>query len=126
MGGPNGAGVLKLTHPMTLPLGTTKLLIQADTNFETKSTAATNKDLFQVRLLDSSSLEIGGAVASFSNVNAQLGTTNVWTANGINATVDVTPLAGQDVSLQFWSSVDTASPTDFFIDNVRVTATVCK
>lgn len=126
MGGPNDAGVAKLTHLMTLPAGTTKLLIQADTNFETKSAAVTNKDLFQVRLLDSTSLEIGGPVASFSNVNAQLGNTNVWTPNGINATVDATPLAGQDVYLQFWSSVDTTLPTDFFIDNVRVTATVCE
>jgi hypothetical protein len=77
-------------------------------------------------LLDSTSLEIGGALASFSNLNAQLGNTNVWTQNGINATVDVTPLAGQDVYLQFWSSVDATLPTDFFLDNVRVTATVCK
>jgi hypothetical protein len=126
-GGTKHVAVDQIDHLIHLPLGVTKLSIQADTNVQTKSIAASNKDVFEIRLLDSSvnQAQIGAAIVSLSNVNAQT-TTPVWTTNGINQTVDVSAQADKDVYLRLWSSVDAALTTDFFIDNVRVTATVCK
>jgi len=45
-------------------------------------------------------------------------------------TVDVSAYAsahpGEDSYISFWSSVDGSVVTDFFLDNVRVNATVCQ
>ena len=102
-----------------------------DTNFQTKSAATTNKDAFEVRLLDAAHTQVGLALFAAANTTAQTGTARSWTANGINLTsVDVanyvTTHPGADSYLTFWSSVDASLQTDFFIDNVRLTATVCQ
>jgi hypothetical protein len=127
-GGDANAGVQDLRHLLSLLGGTTKLHIQADTNLQTASRAGTNHDLFQVRLLDSSNTQIGATLFSKSNADAQIGPSFAWTPNGIDLTVDVSAYAGKDVFLSFWSSNDTNMNTisNFFVDNVRVTATVCK
>jgi hypothetical protein len=118
------ATVDELQRLVHLPVGTITLLIQADTNVQTKSVAASNMDSFDVRLLDSSHAQIGAAVVTLSNTTAQTATAN-GTLNGINKSVNVAAQAGNDVYLSLRATVDAALPTDFFIDNVRVAATVC-
>jgi len=126
LGGILDAGVGDLSHTLALPAGTRTLRIQADTNFQTQSKATTNNDFFQVRLMDASYVQIGGPLLSKSNLDAQTGSTHPWTLNGVDVTTDVSVYAGKVVSVSFWSSSDTASITDFFLDNVRVMATVCQ
>lgn len=127
LGGPVDAGVSSLTTTIDLPAGSTTLTLIADTNFQTKNPAATNKDGFEVRLLDGiTDLPIGMPVFSASPATAQTGTAHAWTTNGINKTADVTAQAGKTISVMFWSSVDATDVTDFFFDNVRVSATVCQ
>jgi len=130
LGGTSTASIGGVDHLISLPLGTVKLQVLADTNFQTKSTATTNKDLFEVRLLNSAKVQQGAALFAASNVNAQTGMARAWTANGINVTVDVSAYASahpaEDSYISLWASVDATLITDFFIDNVRVTATVCQ
>ncbi len=124
-GGTDDAGVDELSQVVTLPAGTTTVHFQADTNVQTASTATTNHDSFDVRVYDSSQVQIGPSIATLTNVGAQTGAAVAWTANGIDKTVDLSAHAGEAVSIDLSSSVDGALNTDFFIDNVRVTATVC-
>ena len=130
LGGTPSASVTGIDHLIALPAGTMKLQVVADINFQTKSSAANNKDVFEVRLLDSAKTQVGAALFAASNSSAQTGSLRSWTPDGINKTVDVSAYAathvGADSYLSFWSSVDGSLPTDFFIDNVRVTATVCQ
>ncbi|MEI9948093.1 MAG: hypothetical protein WDO74_03730 [Pseudomonadota bacterium] len=118
----------ELYRVLSLPVGTTKLQLLVDINFQTKSRATTNHDYFEARLLDSNQALIGGGpLAAFSNVTAQINSARSWTKDGINVTVPVpAAVAGKAVFLKFWTSVDTSLRSDFFFDNVRVTATVCK
>ena len=124
-GGTTYASVDQISQLIALPAGTTKLSVRADSNVQTKNASAANKDSFEVRLLDSTQKQIA-AIATLSNVTAQTGTAHDWTSNGIDAMADVSTQAGKDIYLNLWSSVDASGKTDFFIDNVRVTATVCK
>ena len=113
-----------------MPAGTVKLQVMADTNFQTKSAASGNKDSFEVRLLDAAKGMVGAPLFASSNVNAQTGAAHAWTVNGINVTADVSAYTGahpgEDSYLSLWSSVDATLTTDFFVDNVRVMATVCQ
>jgi hypothetical protein len=122
--GTDYASVDQIDHLIHVPAGTTTLLIQADTNVQTISTTLANKDSFDVLLLDSQQVQLGSPVVTLTNVTAQTATT-VWSANGINKTVDVSAQSDKDIYLRLRSTVDATLPTDFFIDNVRVTATVC-
>ena len=126
LGGVLDAGIGDLNHLMPLPAGTTKLHILADTNFQTKSATAANHDYLTVRMMDASYMPIGAPLMSKSAADAQTGTAHAWTLNGLNVTVDMSAYAGTDVSISFLSDTDTTLNTDFFIDNVRVTATVCQ
>ena len=133
LGGTTSASITGIDHLIVLPLGTTKLQVMADINFQTKSQAPTNNDVFQIRLLDSAKTVTPAPAAvlfATSNVIAQTGTSRSWTKDGINVTSDVSAYAashaGADSYVSFWSSVDASLRTDFFIDNVRVTATVCQ
>jgi len=122
-----GSGdVTELYRAISIPAGTTKVQVLVDINFQTESTAVTNQDLFEVRLLDSSFVQVGAPLAALSNANAQTGTARVWTKDGVNTTRDASALAGKSGYLMFWTSVDAALATDFFFDNVRLVATVCK
>ncbi|MEI9935877.1 MAG: hypothetical protein WDO69_01505 [Pseudomonadota bacterium] len=120
------SGETELYRAISFPVGTTKVQLLVDTNFQTKSTATTNHDYFEVRLLDSNLAQIGAPLAALSNANAQTGTAHAWTKDGINVTRDASALAGKAVFLMIWTSVDTTLRSDFFFDNVRVIATVCK
>lgn len=120
------AGVTELYRPISLPSGTTKVQLLVDINFQTKSTAATNHDYFEVRLLDANFVQVGTPLIALSNANAQTGTAHAWTKDGINVTRDVSSLAGKSAHLMFWSTVDATLRTDFFFDNVRLVATVCQ
>jgi hypothetical protein len=130
LGGTSTASVTGVDHLIGLPLGTVKLQVMADINFQTKGAGSANKDFFEVRLLNSAKGQVGPALYAASNLTAQTETARVWTQNGINATIDVSAYAsthvGEDSYISFWSSVDASLKTDFFIDNVRVTATVCQ
>ncbi|HET7539205.1 MAG TPA: hypothetical protein VFK05_05015 [Polyangiaceae bacterium] len=130
LGGTSMATTTGTNHLIALPTGTQKLQVIADINFQTKNATATNKDYFEVRLLDSSKTQVGAALYKASNMNAQTGSARSWTANAINATADVSAYAaahvGEDSYISLWSSVDASLTTDFFIDNVRVTATICQ
>jgi hypothetical protein len=130
LGGTMMASVSGVDHLIVLPAFTTKLQVVADINFQTKSTAANNKDIFEVRLLDAAKVQVGPALYSSSNISAQTGSLRNWTADGIDKTIDVSAYSaahgGADSYISFWSSVDGSLPTDFFIDNVRLTATVCQ
>jgi len=122
-----GSGdVTSLYRAISLPAGTTKVQVLVDINFQTESTAAMNQDLFEVRLLDSNQVQVGSPLAALSNANAQTGTAHAWTKDGINASRDVSGLAGKSGYLMFWTSADASLATDFFFDNVRLIATVCK
>lgn len=120
------SGVTELYRATSFPVGTTKVQVLVDTNFQTKSAATTNHDYFEVRLLDSNLVQMGTPLAALSNVNAQTGSARAWTKDAINATRDATALAGKSGYVLFWTSVDTSMRSDFFFDNVRVIATVCK
>ena len=124
-GGTSYASIDQISQIIALPAGTTKLRVRADTNVQTKNASATNKDFFEVRVLDATQ-KLVATVAALSNVTAQTGAAHAWTSNGIEASTDVSTQAGKDVYINLWSSVDATSKTDFFVDNVRVTATVCK
>jgi hypothetical protein len=125
-GGTTVAAEDEIVRQITLPAGTQSLHIQADTNIQTKSIAVTNHDFFDVRFLDPDSLaQVGATVVTLTNVMGQTGGSVAWTANGIDKTVDATALPSS-VLVSLHSSVDKPLPTDFFIDNVRVTATVCQ
>jgi hypothetical protein len=115
-----------LSKTFALPAGARTLHIQADTNFQTQSKAAANKDYFQVRLMDTSYSQVGMPLVSKSSADAVTGVSHPWTLNGIDVTVDVSAYAGKVVSVSFWSSCDTASVTDFYVDNVRITASICQ
>jgi hypothetical protein len=69
--------------------------------------------------------QVGATVVTLTNATGQTGGAVAWTANGIDKTVDATALPSS-VLLSLHSSVDAPLKTDFFIDNVRVTATVCQ
>ena len=120
------SGVTQLYRAISFPVGTTSVQVLVDTNFQTKSIATTNHDYFEVRLLDSSLVQVGTALAAFSNASAQTGTARAWTKDGINVTREASALAGKSAYLMFWTSVDTSVRSDFFVDNVRLIATVCK
>ncbi|MEO7033375.1 MAG: hypothetical protein ABI548_05885 [Polyangiaceae bacterium] len=124
-GGTADAHVDELSQVVTLPVGTTTVHFQADTNVQTASTAVTNHDSFDMRVYDSSQVQIGGSIATLTNVTGQTGVAVAWKPNGIDNTVDLSAHAGEQVSIDLSSNVDGALNTDFFIDNVRVTATVC-
>jgi hypothetical protein len=130
LGGTSAASVTGIDHLIVLPPGAVKLQVMADINFQTKGAAASNKDFFEVRLLNSAKGQVGSALYAASNVSAQTGTARAWTLNGLNVTADIAAFAaghvGEDSYLSFWSSVDGSLRTDFFIDNVRVMATVCQ
>ncbi|HYQ44124.1 MAG TPA: hypothetical protein VER11_19215 [Polyangiaceae bacterium] len=116
----------ELYRAIAFPEGTTKVQALVDINFQTESTAPENHDFFEVRLLDSSLAQIGSPLAALSNANGQTGTAHAWTKDGIKATRDVSALAGKSGYLMFWTSADATLATDFFFDNVRLIATVCK
>ena len=130
LGGTASASTTGTDHLIVLPLGTVRLQIIADINFQTKGAAAGNKDFFEVRLLNSAKVQVGTALYKASNSNAQTGSARAWTKDGINVITDVAAYAaahvGEDSYLSLWSSVDMSVTTDFFIDNVRLTATVCQ
>jgi len=126
LGGTTTASITGLDHLIHLPAGAVKLQIMADQNFQTKSVATANKDVFEVQLQDATQVQIGAALLHATNANAQTNSAHAWTANGINVTTDVSAHADEDVHIVLWSSVDATLPTDFFIDNVRITATVCQ
>lgn len=126
MGSELDSNVAQLYTFINIPAGATKIQVVVDTNFQTKSAATSNHDYFEVRLLDSDLQQVGSALSALSNVNAQTGTLRNWTKDAINVSRDVTALAGKKVALLFWASTDTTLRSDFFFDNVRVTATVCK
>lgn len=126
LGGILDAGIGDLSKTLVLPAGATKLRILADTNFQTQSQVATNKDSFQVRLMDADYIQIGSPLLTKTNADAQTGSTHPWTANGVDVTAAVSAHAGKVVSVSFWSSCDTASVTDFYVDNVRIAVTTCQ
>jgi len=114
-----------LNRSISLPIGAVSLRVQADTNFQTASTSA-NAGFLQVRLMDAAYVQIGDPLYSKSATAVQLGNTHVWTPNGIDVSTDVTAYAGKNVSISFYSFTDPKSLSDFFIDNVRVSVTVCQ
>jgi len=131
LGGTKGATVTGIDHLIVLPPGSVKLQVVADINFQTKSTSTSNKDYIEVRLLKSDKGQVGSALYAASNANAQTGSARAWTKDvALGPAVDVSAYAaahpGEDSYVSFWSSVDSSNTTDFFIDNVRVTATVCQ
>jgi len=128
LGGVPDAGVGELSQTLTLPAGTQTLHIQADTSFQTQKNIAANADSFQLRLMDAAYVQIGSPLVTKSAVDIPATGARPWAANGIDVTPDVSAYAGKIVTLSFWSSCDTGagSITDFYVDNVRVTATICK
>ena len=132
LGGTKQASITSIDRLIVLPAGTVKIQVTADMNFQTKVTGTTKRDLFEVRLLDAAKAQAGPALYSASNLNAQTGTATSWTADGIKATSDVSAYVvahpGGDSYISFWSSVlgGGNTTTDFFIDNVRLNATVCQ
>jgi hypothetical protein len=122
------AGVSELYRSVSFPAGTTQVQILVDIDFQTKDKSSTNQDFFEVRLLDSSQVQVGAPLFASSNgaAETQTGTARAWSKDKINVTRDVVTLAGKPGYLLFWSSVDATLQTDFFFDNVRLIATVCK
>jgi len=121
-------GASELYRAVTFPAGTIRVQLVVDINFQTEDKSGTNKDSFEVRLLDSGLAQVGTALFTSSNVAAETlaGSAPAWSKDKINVTRDVPTLAGTSGYLTFWSSVDATPTTDFFFDNVRLIATVCK
>ena len=126
MGGVNDAGIGDLSKTLLLPAGARSLRIRADLNFQTVNKTVMNRDYFELRLMDAAYVQIGSPLLSLSNTDAVTGSTHPWTFDGVDKTVDVSAYAGKVVTISFWTSCDTAYITDFYLDNVRVTATVCQ
>ena len=125
-GSQTDSGVSELYRLIAFPAGTTTVQVLIDTNFQTKSTATTNHDYFEVRLLDSSQVQIGAPLIALSNTTAQTGTAHAWTKDVTMTPRDLSAFAGKPGYLVLWTSVDTSLRSDFFVDNVRLIATVCK
>ena len=121
-------GVIELYRAITFPVGTTKVRLLVDTNFQTKDKTSANQDFFEVRVLNSVQAQVGTPLFSSSNgaAETQTGTARAWTKDKIDVTRDLSALAGKPGYISFWSSVDATLTTDFFFDNVRLIATVCK
>jgi len=121
-------GVTQLYRAITFPAGTTQVQLLVDINFQTKDKTSTNQDFFEARVLDSNLVQVGTSLFASSSAAAetQTGSAHAWSKDKINVTRDLSALAGKSGHLLFWSSADTTLQSDFFFDNVRLIATVCK
>ncbi len=112
-------------QPVPLPSGIQTLRLRADTNFMTLDSPVSTYDFMTINLKNMS----GGTLLtldSFSNEDAQESPANVWTTNGIDKTYPVSALGGQTVNFSLDYKTDPTLATDFLVDNLRLTATVCE
>jgi hypothetical protein len=112
-----------LSQPVSLPTGAVSLRVRADTSFQTVSPDL-QTDTLDLELYDSNNSTRLGLLASYSDEDASE-TSTEWTADFIDEEIDVSAWAGQAVRVRFSSKTDSEYYTDFFIDNVRVSVTVC-
>lgn len=121
----NAADFYKL---LLLPANTTRLEVIFDHNIQTVSTSASNADHLRIWFEDEERTHIGTALGSWNATNGQ--TSNaVWTKNvSVNTDgkgINVASYAGGYVIISFESITNATLITDFFVDNVRIRATVC-
>lgn len=113
---------------LQLPPGTIGLRIVADVNFQTEETGPSNHDTFEVWLrgaVDSMPL-IGSPLHRSVSPDVQAGSA-VWSRDVVLVDdADVSELAEETVRVSFESISDEESYTDFFVDNIRITVSVCE
>lgn len=136
MGGIDGFGD-RITTVVNIPANAKTLSLKADTNFQTDDNSASNEDSATFSLIDqfvatTTLLTLWTATAEDARTsNAQ------WDSDGVDVTADVSSLAGTTVRLKLAAVNDNPKanppnpltndyPTDFFIDNIRVTVNVCE
>lgn len=113
---------------LKLPPGTIGLRIVADVNFQTEETGPSNHDTFEVWLrgaVDPMPLLESPLHRSVSR-DAQASSAQ-WSRGVVLVDdADVSELAGETVRVSFESISDDDAYTDFFVDNIRITASVCE
>jgi hypothetical protein len=125
LGGVN-ANTGGINHLVPLPAGTVFLQLVADVNFETEEIlGATALDSFTARITNTGGVELFEIVTRSNQNAAQVGFAT-WTEDGINVTFDASDWAGGTIKLEFESVTNGSNLTEFFIDDVRLTATVCQ
>lgn len=107
-----------LYQEVTVPAGTTSLVLTGYYWVLTAETGAFAFDLSTVELVKPDGTQIE-TVMNLDNTSA--GTT--WTAINFTANED---LSGQAIRLKFSSSSDDSNVTDFYFDSLALTATTCR
>lgn len=123
-GGLHGEDAGGIRQLIDLPEGTTTLSLVANASFQTEQRSGNDDSIrFQITDLANNELLLLG---DFSAEDATDDGSIAWVFDGVNLTGDASDLAGRsNVRLRIVSRTDDAYYTDFFVDDVRLTATVC-
>lgn len=111
-----------------LPAGTVGLRIVADLKFQTEETGPSNQDVFEIWLRGiSDPMPLIESPLHRSLSRDAQGSSAQWSRDvTLVDDADVRPVAGRTVRISFESTSDDEDLTDFFVDNIRITATVCE
>ena len=118
LGGYPGTAVDTMSQDLTVPAGTTMMVLTGKYDVATTETGTTVKDTATIKL-ETPAGQALDTIASLDNAHA----TATWTA--IDHTIPVAGLAGQTVRLMFRSSLDSANNTNFFFDTLSLQVTHC-
>lgn len=110
-----------LYQDITIPAGTTKIVLTGFYEVRTAETAATAFDTAQLALVQTNGTQIE-LVTSVSNLNA----TTAWTAINHTFATNVAALSGQTVRLRMTSTNDIIDVSSFYFDTLALTATYCQ
>jgi hypothetical protein len=136
MGGIDGFSD-RVTMVMSIPANAKTISLKADTNFQTDDNSASNADSATFSLIDQF-IAATTLLTLWTGTAEDARTSNAqWDSDGIDVTADVSSLAGTTVRLKLNAINDNPNtgnpnpstnddPTDFFIDNIRVTVNVCE
>ena len=118
----NPANNSGINQVIALPAGAVSLRLRADLNIQTEDVPSGAYDQMRI-ILRNATYEPLTTLGSWDNRHAS--PTLDWELDRIDLTTDVTSLDTDNVRVTFESMSDASLITDFFIDNVRLDATVC-
>lgn len=111
---------------LTLPAGARRLEIRGDTSLQTQNSSPSNNDFTEVWLKNLAGTPLI-ATPIWRRTAEDAATSGVaWTADGLDVEVDVSPWAGSDIRFSIQASTNNSQRSDFFFDNIRITAVVCE
>ena len=108
----------QIWEAMTLPASFSKLSFSFWYDSDTQDSGTTCHDNFYARIRTSAGATITTPV-TLCNYPA----TNGWVQKTVDVTTALTPYAGQSVQVYFQGTSDATLTTDFFVDDVTLTAT---